>query len=165
MTYFHAQLIDNQLYLGSLEAANDEKWLRDNNITHIVGLIDTQKKFPKIQYLTYGDIGDSQNQNIARYFGQCFSFIERGIVGGGNVLVHCYAGISRSTTIVIGFIMYKKGTSLSDTFSLVKSRRNIIFPNYGFLLQLKVFDRLSHKDRIIWCDYNKYSLPLLDVSF
>ena len=121
-SYTEAQLVDNQLFLGSLEAANDETWLRANNITHIVGLIDIQKRFKKIEYLTFGDIGDIQNQNIVRIFGPCFSFIERGMAGGGNVLVHCHAGISRSTTIVVGFIMYQKGTSLKDTFNFVKSK-------------------------------------------
>lgn len=165
LSYPHAQLVDTQLFLGSLEAANDEKWLRANNVTHIVGMIDIQKRFPKIEYLTYGDIGDIQNQNIVRFFGPCFAFIERGKAGGGNVLVHCHAGISRSTTIVVGFIMYEKGTSLDETFASVKSKRSIVFPNYGFLLQLKVFDRLSHNDRRIWCRYNK-EVPLRpDVSF
>lgn len=154
ISYPYAQLVDTQLYLGSLEAANDEKWLRENNITHIVGMINIQKKFPKIHYLTYGNVGDIQNQNIVQYFGQCFSFIEKGMAKGGNVLVHCHAGISRSTTIVVGFIMYKRGTSLVETFDYVKSKRPIIFPNYGFILQLKVFDRLSYSERKSWCQRN-----------
>jgi len=165
MSYSHAQLIDKQLFLGSIEAANDEKWLRDNNITHIVGLVDGQKRFSKISYLTYNNIGDSQNQNIVKYFGVCFSFIENAISRGGNVLVHCYAGISRSTTIVVGFMMYKYGTSLQATFDIVKSKRTIIFPNYGFILQLKVFNRLSHNDRIIWCKHNKVVPLQPDTSF
>lgn len=149
MNYTNAQLIYTNLYLGSLNAANDEKWLRENNITHIVGLINYQNKIPGIKYLIFDNIGDSQNQNIVSIFNPCFSFINQGIKEG-NVLVHCFAGISRSTTIVIGYLMYKLGSTLEDTFNMIKRKRSIILPNYGFLLQLKVFDELNHQERELW---------------
>ena len=149
-SYNHAQLVTTQLYLGSLIAANDEKWLRENNITHIVSLITPQKTFSGISYLSFDDIDDYQEQNIVSIFNPCFSFINEGIYGGGNVLVHCYAGISRSSTIVIGYLMYQFGMSLNDSLNRVKSKRPIVFPNYGFILQLRIFDELSYQERKLW---------------
>jgi predicted protein tyrosine phosphatase len=153
MSYYpDAQLVYRGLFLGSLDAANDERWLRENNISSILGMIDIQTKFPGIEYLVFGDIEDTQSQNIVKYFGRCFKFIEKGISSGGNVLVHCYAGISRSTSVAVGFIMYKNGTSLESTLSNVKRARSIVSPNYGFLSQLEVFDRMSKGEKIVWCN-------------
>jgi hypothetical protein len=59
----------------------------------------------------------------------------------GNVLVHCYAGVSRSASIVIAYLMHKHKISLLDAMKLVKSKRSCISPNVGFLLQLKDFEK------------------------
>jgi protein-tyrosine phosphatase len=59
----------------------------------------------------------------------------------GNVLVHCYAGVSRSASIVIAYFMHKHKLSLLDAMKLVKSKRSCISPNVGFLLQLKEFEK------------------------
>jgi len=51
----------------------------------------------------------------------------------GSVLVHCSMGISRSSTIVIAFIMKKFTFSFSKAYNLVKKKRPIICPNSGFI--------------------------------
>lgn len=55
---------------------------------------------------------------------------------GKNVFVHCAAGISRSSSFVIGFIMKKYGMTFGEGFSYVKEKRNFINPNSGFRDQL-----------------------------
>jgi len=53
----------------------------------------------------------------------------------GGVLVHCEAGMSRSPTIVISYLVRYHNMSLSQAFVYVRARRGIS-PNYGFALQL-----------------------------
>jgi len=53
----------------------------------------------------------------------------------GGVLVHCEAGMSRSPTIVISYLVRYHNMSLSQAFVYVRARRGIA-PNYGFALQL-----------------------------
>lgn len=137
-----ANLIIPGLYLGSMVVANDEIWLKQHKITHVLGLVIDQKRFPNIKYLTY-NIGDSPFQDIITSFGDCFRFINDSMNSDGNILVHCRAGMSRSSTIVIGYIMYTKNSSLRDTIIFIKNKREIVFPNYGFILQLKTFERLN----------------------
>ena len=50
----------------------------------------------------------------------------------GSVLVHCAAGVSRSASIVIAYLMRIKGWTYAEAFSYVKSKRFVICPNSGF---------------------------------
>lgn len=61
-----------------------------------------------------------------------------------NVVVNCQAGISRSATVVIGYLMHTKKLSYDKAFTWVRRRRPIINPNKGFsnMLKYTIKDRL-----------------------
>jgi len=46
--------------------------------------------------------------------------------------VHCFAGVSRSATIVIAYLMQEKEMNMEIAFSFASQARPIIFPNMGF---------------------------------
>jgi hypothetical protein len=60
---------------------------------------------------------------------------------GNRCLVHCFAGVSRSTTIVIAYLMKYKQMRLGEAYDLVKLRREQIYPNDGFWKQLILLDQ------------------------
>ncbi|CAF4410453.1 unnamed protein product, partial [Adineta steineri] len=51
-------------------------------------------------------------------------------------LVHCAAGISRSATIVLAYLMKYHHNTLKDAYTFLHDKRPQISPNKGFLLQL-----------------------------
>lgn len=53
-------------------------------------------------------VNDTSNSSLLRHFPAAISFIKEGMSRGG-VLVHCFAGVSRSSSCVIAFLMQDKG--------------------------------------------------------
>ena len=53
------------------------------------------------------------------------------------MLVHCYAGVSRSATIIIAYLMKIMKWDLNTAFDFVKHKRVVAKPNDGFMNQLQ----------------------------
>ena len=60
---------------------------------------------------------------------------------GGRVFVHCHAGISRSATVCIAYIMKHQQKDLTQAYDFVKQRRSCISPNLHFMGQLLEFQK------------------------
>ena len=58
-----------------------------------------------------------------------------------RVLVHCLAGMSRSATIVIAYLIATTPMTAGEATEFVRSKRRIIRPNYGFTKQLEQYER------------------------
>ena len=145
--------ITDKIFLGDLTYASKIETLKTKKISSIISLCG--KLSPKYsntfnQKIIY--IEDLPSENIIQYFKECIEFIEK----NKTIYIHCLCGISRSPTIVIAYLMWKKHSSYFDTFQFVKKIRNSINPNGGFTQQLKIFDKLL-KD-------NKYDLSLIDFT-
>jgi len=135
------------LYLGAEMAAKNLTALKTRSITHIltVGFGLTQA-FPEQFVYKKIDAYDDPAQDLSKHFVDCVTFIEEGRKNGG-ILVHCAAGVSRSSTIVIAYIMSKKGMSFNTAQRFVSDRR-WVWPNEGFVEQLKRWeDTLGNKKK------------------
>ncbi|KAF2352157.1 Dual specificity phosphatase catalytic domain, partial [Trinorchestia longiramus] len=58
---------------------------------------------------------------------------------GVGVLVHCLAGISRSVTITVAYLMFKEKLSLEAAYEYVRVKKANIAPNFNFMGQLQDF--------------------------
>lgn len=67
-------------------------------------------------------------------------FLDHVKQSGGRVLVHCEAGISRSPTICMAYIMRTQRLRLDAAFDIIKQRRDVISPNFSFMGQLLQFE-------------------------
>lgn len=72
------------------------------------------KKFIHITLQAY----DHPNFKIDTLFDEAISFIHNNLKTT-NVLVHCFAGVSRSSSVVIAYLMKYHKISLYDALSLV----------------------------------------------
>ena len=130
------------LYIGSIACASNLEELKSKNITHILCCgIGLKFFFPdKFKYHRI-DLIDKESENIRKYFDESNNYINDAIINGGNILVHCQAGISRSTSIIIAYLMKYKKMNFNKAFELIKEKRGKIQPNSGFILQLKAYDK------------------------
>lgn len=124
--------IADKLWLGNLQAAQDMQRLRKEGITHILQVAGGIKpQFPKDFTYKVIEVADQSQVNLIRHFPAAISFVKEGVQKGG-VLVHCFAGVSRSATIVIAYLMQDRGMSFHQAFQFASQRRPVIFPNMGF---------------------------------
>ena len=103
---------------------------------HIDTVFPEGSKFTRILYNKH-DIADYASEDIYKLFNQNNQWMEEMLNEGRTILVHCAAGVSRSPSFVIAFLMWKKKMELQAAFDLVKSKRNVIRPNAGFMKQLQ----------------------------
>ena len=82
---------------------------------------------------------DSEQTNLQKFFPLVFKFIDKARSDGGRVFVHCFAGLSRSATIVIAYLMKDKALTFAAAYDFVNARR-CIQPNEGFRRQLRKFE-------------------------
>ena len=130
--------------------AHDCDLLTSNHVTHILN-VSTIKMvdFPNRFVYKHVPMTDLPNTDILSLLDECFSFIDDGRKSGGKVFVHCMAGVSRSASIVIAYIMRTKHMSFKSAFDFVKERRPCICPNDGFHKQLQLYEQqlnLSEKN-------------------
>ena len=59
------------------------------------------------------------------------------------VLIHCMAGISRSVTLTIAYLMSHFGLPMTSAYQYVKERRPAISPNLNFMGQLVEFENCA----------------------
>ncbi|KAM6970721.1 dual specificity protein phosphatase 10 [Aplochiton taeniatus] len=84
---------------------------------------------------------DNSKQNLRQYFEEVFEFIEEAHQSGRGVLVHCQAGVSRSATMVIAYLMKHTLMTMTDAYKYVRGRRPVVSPNLNFMGQLLEFER------------------------
>lgn len=128
--------ITSNIYLGSYNlAAKAKDGLKLLGVTHILTMGHKMEiPFPgEFEYKVIS-IPDSPDANIAQYFDECVEWIENAIKSNSKhvVLIHCYAGISRSATITIAYLMKSKKYSYIEAMEKVRQARFWIHPNSGF---------------------------------
>lgn len=152
--------INNFLYLGNEKSAKDIELLKLYQIDTIISMnnkrffddnhpewssapmtVTEQISVPKIKinYLIH-DIEDADSQDILDICIQGAEFIQSQIENQKKILVHCKAGISRSSSFIIAYFIIKHQMTYQQAFQLVLEKRPIIQPNDGFILQLRFLD-------------------------
>lgn len=128
------------LYLGNFKDARDREQLARNNITHILSIHDSSA--PILQEMTYLCISaaDLPSQNLTQHFRQSIVFMHESRLKGEGCLVHCLAGVSRSVTLVVAYIMTVTGLGWQEALAAVRVARPCAGPNLGFQRQLQEFE-------------------------
>ena len=139
-------LIIPNLYLGNINHAKDLETLTSLDIKAIVQISDEEiaPRYPEcFQYYTV-TFKDLETIDISKYLFSIIEFIAR-MIEKGNVFVHCNAGISRSVSVVIGYLIVYHEMSYDEAHAYVKAKRACIFPNSGFVKFLKALEKQYSK--------------------
>ncbi|KAI4881557.1 hypothetical protein NFI96_027454 [Prochilodus magdalenae] len=131
------------LYLGSQKDVLNKELMAQNGITYVLNASNTCPKpdFISENHFLRIPVNDSYCEKLLPWLEKTNEFIDKAKLSNCRVIVHCLAGISRSATIAIAYIMKTMGLSSDDAYRFVKDRRPSISPNFNFLGQLLEFER------------------------
>ncbi|XP_038678207.1 dual specificity protein phosphatase 5 [Scyliorhinus canicula] len=129
------------LYLGSAYHASRPDFLDDLHISALLNVSrDCAEYFKSKYHYKFIPVEDSATADMSSHFQEAIDFIDHVRHTGGKVLVHCEAGISRSPTICLAYLMRSKELRLEEAFDYIKERRSTISPNFGFMNQLLQYE-------------------------
>jgi protein-tyrosine phosphatase len=153
------------LYHGNAGAAANAQTLRQYNIRLIIQTtVDHEPKqriraalaqIPEASrpLILELDMVDNEHQRLDAVLSKALAYEPHGNLtlldlmrtvreDGGNILVNCTVGMSRSTAIVLMHLMDRRSENmrLLDAWRFLKMKRPLIFPNYGFVQQLQQYE-------------------------
>ncbi|PRP89706.1 hypothetical protein PROFUN_00048 [Planoprotostelium fungivorum] len=126
--------IEDWIYLGSKTPSEDKEMMKSLGITHIMNCVGMlcPDKFPRdFKYMNMYLL-DGGSQDITGLFWLVVDFFEKARHSKGKIYVHCHQGVSRSTAMVICYLMWSNHASFSAVFEDVKKKS----PNASFIAQL-----------------------------
>ncbi|CAF0849762.1 unnamed protein product [Rotaria sordida] len=128
------------IYIGSQDSALNIAGLNECKITHILNVATgIRNAFPdQYKYLNI-ELLDVPETNIHKVFTRTNEFIQQAVADNGHVLIHCNAGISRSASIALAYLLGIHRIKYEDAYKLLKTARSNIKPNDGFVKQLKQY--------------------------
>eukprot|EP01084_Bolivina_argentea_P312142 540385_1 len=151
MTYPN-MILFNELFLGDGMMAENKDIMNDLGITHIVNvtkmdfMLDNEVK-KRIKYLKLSiDDTTMDADKMSTYFDSAAKFMDDALInnnkdGKNKVFVHCMAGVSRSASIVISYLMKSRKYTLCDAYIHTKKCRQRIGPNAGFRTRLIEYEK------------------------
>lgn len=147
-------IIKNGIFIGNVHSVignystNDDDILSEINIKVVISALTEEEyedymigeqDFHNIEWIRLV-IDDDKDEKISQYFFEVHNIINKALVENKNVIVHCAAGISRSSSLVIAYLMIENRWSYEEAYNYVRSKRSIINPNIGFVKQLKALE-------------------------
>ncbi|CAH8671917.1 unnamed protein product [Schistosoma rodhaini] len=143
--------INNHLFLSSLNAITPDR-LRQHGITLLVSaMIDSPPVHIRnaVMNTVHVPVEDIESANLRAHFDRVSDRIAAENRRGGKTLIHCMAGVSRSSTLILAYLMRHTNMSLADAYQHVRSIRPCIQPNPGFWRQLLEYEEKLRGSRSI----------------
>ena len=121
------------LYLPYNDDSYQNLWIANKNLIKITS------------YTTNNNDHNKLSQTIKLYNNKPlieigYHFIDTAVDNGDNILVHCMAGISRSASLVIYYLMKKRFIDYDKALRIVNLNRSISSPNDSFRSQLTEYE-------------------------
>ncbi|XP_046391525.1 dual specificity protein phosphatase 1B [Ischnura elegans] len=165
------------LYLGSQDPTGNKELLQASGITHVLSLGVKPLDVPEIFFDSASDASgmssvvdpqtnisfvfvpflDLPEASLSQILPECIHVIDSALSESGRIFVHCNAGVSRSPSVVLAYILRRshhrkpwafvsyngnsdKPLCLFEAVELVRARRPCIKPNAGFFDQLRQYE-------------------------
>ncbi|KAI6234615.1 hypothetical protein M3Y99_00780400 [Aphelenchoides fujianensis] len=134
-------LILKDVYLGNYETAKNYEILKSRGISYVINvtpnLPNVFEAYPHMNYLRIPVDDSCHAYTLPDYFPAAIAFIKKARADNAAVLVHCLAGISRSVTVCLAYLIFEQRSTLDRAFDLLHKQNASIAPNFHFMTALK----------------------------
>ena len=129
--------ITKKIFIGNSDSGRMKETLLSNGLSHIL-MVGTYlfPHFPELFTYKNIELEDVEDEDISLHFSECFNFIDNST----KILIHCHAGVSRSASILIAYLMWKDKKPFEKVFNFIKKKKKNINTNLGFRKILAAFD-------------------------
>jgi protein-tyrosine phosphatase len=134
---FVCSKITEHIYISGSAPTTNLKTLQQHGIGYILNLTPCCPNcFPQNFVYKRVLLRDHAGEDISKCLFGCLAFIESAAQHNQRVLVHCTKGISRSSTVVVAYLMLKRNWGMQKALLFTKQCRPIVNPNCAFFFQL-----------------------------
>lgn len=157
-----SEIVKDKIYLTGLKGATNIDEIKKLGVNVIVSILNFNPMFDKKDM--YGEIAciyyfaeDDDDFNIEQYFQSFQKIVED---PNNKILVHCYCGVSRSSTLVASYLIHNYVNTLKKRLlekynvdrilEIMKKRRTCVDPNDGFIKKL-----VDYRCELIFTKYAK----------
>ena len=135
----HINYIIDNIYLG--DCSHSEEELLTIGVSYIFNIsMNHYREYKKIKEIKC-PTEDIIEWNILETFPKIVDRIKELRDNGHTIYVHCHAGISRSASVIILYLIKYQKYSFREAFRFVRNKRSCIQPNPGFVKQLKLLEK------------------------
>ncbi len=142
------------LFIGNLPSAKDEDFLARKNVKYVLNLTSEPCE-NEVEGLEHMNIllEDEEDVELSPHLKQCYEFINKAKASTTKkhtnaVLVHSYYGISRTSAIVLAYLMKERQWTLKEAYDHLKAKHPSAKPNDGFVIQLLRYDQELHDGKM-----------------
>jgi hypothetical protein len=167
----HIAKIRPHLFIASYYGASKRDLLVDHNIKYIINCAKecpcdfSEQEGAECPFIYHQcNLNDYAEETISQHFVPCHTIIERAREEGVGAVVHCQAGVSRSATIVLSYLMWHDRMSLKDALLHLTKIKPNVQPNVGYMQQLMEYEQeVLGKATLTMQEY--YVMVLVSMGF
>jgi atypical dual specificity phosphatase len=154
--------ITDHIWIGSFADSRNGTLFKQHHITHVLSCAEEfctpPKYIPDANFMNLPIVDNEVDSKTTAQFRRGAAQLNKWIQAGGIVMVHCWAGISRSVSTVIAYLILYKGLSYAKAYALIKKERPSLHPHPSYVKLLKsMAAHLRNKTRKIRSKYAPYT--------
>ena len=133
-----ADRVDANVLISGYLPACDPEFIRREGITRIIKMTGDDSGYQYhygVTYFVFPALDDPGYDIRGDAVAAVLAMVE-GLEDDEQILGHCHAGVSRSATVVILYLMAVRGLSLDEALAHLRRVRPVVAPNAGFMSTL-----------------------------
>ncbi|CAF4559145.1 unnamed protein product, partial [Rotaria socialis] len=144
-----SMIIDGFIYHGTIFHARNINLLEKLHIRNILNVCNVRlsRKIVDKYHVFWINLQDDFDVDIRVHFDQTNEFLQACRNKNEKVLIHCRAGVSRSSSIVLAYLLRYYHDILYNAYHYLIERRSIAMSKDGFFLQIILYEKDLHVNR------------------